>query len=294
MKKSILTFGALFVTAMAALTACSIDPLLPADSSVPVQASSQISSTPSSNAVSSFVPSQPSSTVSGTNSAIGSYPESDPSDGYAYGVQRLPYVWEQGGKKYDISYLRILGDRDHDYSKVNLLLKQRAFRLADTLGYQPQLDAQSGEAVPVTVTVTSDFAYRNHQFISVMIRTKYTIGDAEPVELFDTVNCYLDEGSELSPEQTEVTMQNSLFIEEGMADVFLEAVRDQGSDDLKKYLTKERILASLYQNPMFFTEKYIAVSFRVPHALGDHVELKLNYPELAPFMKMNTIWRSFL
>lgn len=291
MKKSIFTACSLILVAMASLAACAADPL-PANSSVPVQASSQ--ATPSSD-VSSQAPSQTSSGAgSSTASTIGSNPEPDPSDGYSYGVQRVPYVWEQGSKKYDISYLRILGDKDNDYSKVNLLLKQRAFQLADTLGYQPHLDEESGEEVPVTVTVTSDFAYRNQQFISVMIRTTYAIGDAEPVELFDTVNCYLDESSDLSPEQTEVTMQNSLSVEERMAEVLAEAVRDQGSDELKAYLTKERILQSLYQNPMFFTEKYVAISIRVPHALGDHVELKLNYPELAPFMKMNTIWRSFI
>lgn len=294
MKKSILILGSLLFSIVAALTACLTEPSLPPDSSIPVQASSQPGSSTVPGTPSGTVSSQASSTVSGTSSAVGSYPESDPSDSYPYRVQRLPYVWEQGGKKYDISYLRILGDKENEYSKVNLLLKQRAFRLADTLGYQPQLDTGSGKEVPVTVTVTSDFAFRNRQFISVILRTTYTVGDAEPVELFDTVNCYLDEGSVLSPEETEVTMQNSLLIEEGMADVLVEAVRDQGSEELKQYLTKERILASLYQNPMFFTEKYIAISFRVPHELGDHVELKLNYPELAPFMKMNTIWRNFI
>ena len=166
--------------------------------------------------------------------------------------------------------------------------------MANSFGYQPQYDPATNAEVPVKVTTTSELAFRNDQFISVIIRTEYTVGDAESVSVLDTVNCYLDEGSALTPEETEVTMQNSLEVKEEMADVLVEAVRDQGSPELQAYLTKERIFASLGQNPMFFTEKYMAISFQVPHAQGDHVELKLNYPELAPFMKMNTIWRTFI
>lgn len=289
MKKVTVLVCSLAITVVLGLAACE-----PANTQSSVPAiSSQISSESQMPSTASLVISEPEETASSATSEVGVNP-GEIVDGYSYSIKRTPYTWEKGAKKYEVNYLRILGDKDNSYSKVNILLKERAMRMANSFGYQPQYDPATNTEVPVKVTTTSELAFRNDQFISVIIRTEYTVGDAESVSVLDTVNCYLDEGSALTPEETEVTMQNSLEVKEEMADVLVEAVRDQGSPELQAYLTKERIFASLGQNPMFFTEKYMAISFQVPHAQGDHVELKLNYPELAPFMKMNTIWRTFI
>lgn len=289
MKKVTVLVCSLAITVVLGLAACE-----PANTQSSVPAiSSQISSESQMSSTASLVISEPEETASSATSEVGVNP-GEIVDGYSYSIKRTPYTWEKGAKKYEVNYLRILGGKDNSYSKVNILLKERAMRMANSFGYQPQYDPATNAEVPVKVTTTSELAFRNDQFISVIICTEYTVGDAESVSVLDTVNCYLDEGSALTPEETEVTMQNSLEVKEEMADVLVEAVRDQGSPELQAYLTKERIFASLGQNPMFFTEKYMAISFQVPHALGDHVELKLNYPELAPFMKMNTIWRTFI
>ncbi|MCI9575439.1 MAG: hypothetical protein HFJ84_01950 [Clostridiales bacterium] len=290
MKKVTILVCGLAIAVVLGLAACESVVNPPIDPAVSSQVSSLESQTSS---TASSVISEPGEATSSTVSEITSTPNDVP-DGYPYSIKRTPYTWEKGAKKYEVNYLRITGDKDNSYSKVNMLLKERAMRTANSFGYQPQYNPETKEEVPVTVTTSSTLMYRNQQFISVVIESKYTVGDGEPVSVFDTVNCYLDESSALTPEETEVTMQNSLEVKEEMADVLLEAIWDQGTPELQEYLTKERIFASLGQNPMFFTEKYMAISLQVPHELGDHVELKLNYPELAPFMKMNTIWRTFI
>lgn len=291
MKKATIVVCALIISVSMGLVACGT----PQEPPAPVESISSEPLAPESQPESSAVVSEPpqSQVSSSVSSAVVSNPD-DVFSGYSYSMKRVPFQWQHGAGSYQVNYLRVLGDRDGAYSKVNVLLKERAMRMADSFGYQPRYDAETGEELPVKLTTTSELAFRNEQFISVIIRTEYAVGDDEPVSVLDTVNCYLDEGNTLSPEESEVTMQNSLDIKEELAQVLVEAVRDQGTPELQEYLTAERILAQLYQNPMFFTEKYMAISLRLPHALGDHVELKLNYPELAPFMKMNTVWRMFI
>ena len=208
MKKVTVLVCSLAITVVLGLAACE-----PANTQSSVPAiSSQISSESQMSSTASLVISEPEETASSATSEVGVNP-GEIVDGYSYSIKRTPYTWEKGAKKYEVNYLRILGDKDNSYSKVNILLKERAMRMANSFGYQPQYDPATNAEVPVKVTTTSELAFRNDQFISVIIRTEYTVGDAESVSVLDTVNCYLDEGSALTPEETEVTMQNSLEVE---------------------------------------------------------------------------------
>ena len=65
--------------------------------------------------------------------------------------------------------------------------------------------------------------------ISVVLRTEYTVGDGEPVSILETVNCYLDETNDLGAEQTELTMENMLNVNDDFANLVHTAVQNQTS-----------------------------------------------------------------
>ena len=237
--------------------------------------------------------SSPEETSSVSSGAAWSDPE-HVDDGFVYRINKVPFSWEQGEKSYEVEYLQILGDAQGDYSKVNMLLKERAMQAANLFGYQPLYDQEKRENVPITVKTQSEIAYRDNQMISVVLRTEYTVGDGEPVSILETVNCYLDETNDLGAEQTELTMENMLNVNDDFANLVHTAVQNQTSVNVQAYLTPERVRAALGANPIYFLEHHLVVSLSVPQNLGGHVEVSIPYSQLAPFMKLSEIWRHFV
>lgn len=221
--------------------------------------------------------------VSGSVSSAGASSNlpvtSEPAKNDKYTVKTVDYKYKENNKNYRATYPQLSKD-GVDYTKVNDLLKSTALKTINSLGFKK-------ESADTEVKVTSHIYCRDENFISVSFSENCDISSAaNPTSSFRTVNFDLKNGKAVTAADM-VVKNNDLY------KAMENAVQKQMSKKNAAKFPASTIKSGLDSYCVYFKDDSMGFSLKVPHAVGDHVELIVKYADTAKIRTSNAAWSYF-
>lgn len=197
----------------------------------------------------------------------------------SYSIKTVTFQDKKNGNDLKAEYPQITGNAVQ-YVNVNTLLKNAALQTIHSLQYDRTV---TGETVAVTYKVE----YSSQNFISVVfVESDYYKNGAHPSSALCAVNYNLKTDTAVEAENL-VARNNALY----------NAIESSAKKQLPKaslqYFTPEYVSENADCSNVYFKKDQFVMSFKVNHALGDHVELTFNYGETAGFRTQNAVWNIF-
>lgn len=191
-------------------------------------------------------------------------------------------TWEDKshkGSSVSIKYPQLGGG---DYSKANRII-QDAVKNYPTSVY-------GDNYADLVLDMNYQIALDDNSMLSIVFAGIGNVrAAAHPNNTLFTVNVNVDSGKKLS-------LEDSYQIDEKFIRIFKEQWRAQSNTEISDYiftLTEEELKNQLTAADSagstvysYFTDKNLGISFPVPHAIGDHVEVTIPYHEIAQNLKV--------
>lgn len=172
--------------------------------------------------------------------------------------------------------------------KINQLIKTEALKV---LQYYPEAKQE------LSLKIDDEIKWKNENLLSIQYSgVGYMKGAAYPNNLFYTTNINIPQGRKLQ-------LKDLVIIDETLINKFksggLKALKPEHNDILQG-LTDNELIEKLNKADSpdypsgsdifsYFTKNSLGLSFSAPHALGDHAEFEIKYPEIKNNLKFDNI-----